>query len=247
MIKLSCYANTLKMMKSSILKTAVFLIFVTGCSSIKTTDDAGLLKVDAGDDKTAFVGETVDFEGSCIIKAGFFQRDASWDFGDGSGEDGILATHVYTKPGDYTAELTVSIVYLVTFSVSDDINVKINPLPADAFLTTGNQSSEETTEHVIMNQLVTFLPDGRMALVGTVDTEDPSEIAVTLETEPGNRLLRHVANIIQYETSSFPDDVKAQDNENIKVISGAVQFNVCLINGVASTSFRDASLDSRSP
>ena len=234
-------------MKSSILKTAVFLIFVTGCSSIKTTDDAGLLKVDAGDDKTAFVGETVDFEGSCIIKAGFFQRDASWDFGDGSGEDGILATHVYTKPGDYTAELTVSIVYLVTFSVSDDINVKINPLPADAFLTTGNQSSEETTEHVIMNQLVTFLPDGRMALVGTVNTEDPSEIAVTLETEPGNRLLRHVANIIQYETSSFPDDVKAQDNENIKVISGAVQFNVCLINGVASTSFRDASLDSRSP
>ena len=235
------------MMKSSILKTVVFLIFVTGCSNIKLTEDAGLLKVDAGDDKTAFVGDTVNFEGDCIVKAGLFQRDASWDFGDGSGDDGIQATHVYTKPGDYTAELTVSIVYYLTFSVSDDLNVKINPLPADAFLTTGNQSSEETNENTITNQLVTFLPDGRMVLVGTVDTEDPSEIAVAVETEPGNRLLRHVANIIQYETSSFPDDVKAQDNENIVISAGAVLFNVCLINGVASTSFLDASLDSRSP
>jgi PKD repeat protein len=229
-------------MKTYILIVAAFFIFAAGCSSIKTTDDAGMLKVDAGDDKTAFVGETVDFEGSCIVKAGFFQRDASWDFGDGSGEDGMQATHVYTSPGDYTAELTVSIVYLVTFSVSDDLNVKINPLPADAFLSEGSKSPEDADEHVIANQLVTFLPDGRMALVGTTDAEDPSEIAVAMETEPGSRLLRHVTDFVQYETGSFPDDIKALDNENIKVISGAVQFNICLINGAASTSSPDVTL-----
>lgn len=225
-------------MKTHILIITAF-IFAAGCGSIKMTDDAGVLKVDAGDDKTAFVGDTVDFEGSCIVKAGFFQRDASWDFGDGSSEEGTHATHVYTRPGDYTAELTVSIIYLVTFSISDDINVKINPLPADAFLATGKLSSEETNGHVITNQLVTFLPDRRMVLAGTAKAEDPSEIAVAVETQPGSRLLRHVANIVQYETSSFPDDIKALDNENIVLNSGAVQFNVCLINGVASSGFPD--------
>jgi hypothetical protein len=225
----------LNMIKNNILMAVVFLMFATGCSSITTSDNAGLMNVDAGHDKTVNVGDTVDFEGYCSVKAGMFQREASWDFGDGSGEDGITASHIYTQPGDYTAELTVSIIFGVTIWDSDSINVKVNPLPAEAFLTEGNQSSEGQSEQVIMNQTVTLLPDGRMALAGTAGTGDPSEIAVAVETTPGSRLFEHAARFMQDETGRLPDDVKVLDNDNIVIRAGAVLYNVCLDDGAVST------------
>jgi hypothetical protein len=224
----------LKMIKNIILMAVFFLMLTTGCSSITTNDDADLLKVDAGNDKTVYVGDTVDFEGYSAVKAGMFQREASWDFGDGLGEDGIQATHIYSQPGDYTAELTVSIIFGVTIWASDNINVKVNPLPAENFLPTDYQQSEDSSGQAIMNQTVTLLPDGRMALAGTVDTEDPSEIVVAVETLPGSRLLELVTRFMQYETGSLPDHVKAQDNENIEISAGAVLYNVCLNNGFVS-------------
>ena len=216
------------MMKTNILMAVIVLILATGCSSIKMTNDGGMLNVDAGDDKTAYVGDTVDFEGSCTVKGGLYQREAYWDFGDGSGEDGIQANHVYTQPGDYTAELTVDVIIFVTMSVSDDINVKINPLPAEAFLTQDSQSSAESDEYAIANQMAAFLPDGRMVLIGTINPEDPSEIAVAVETVQGIRLLKQITTFIQEDTNSFPDEVKAEDNENIIISAGEASYNVCL-------------------
>jgi hypothetical protein len=224
----------LKMIKTNILMAAVVLMFATGCSSITTNEDGGLLRVDAGNDQTVFVGDTVNFDGSCSAKGGLFQREASWDFGDGTGEDGITAIHVYTQPGDYTAELTVSVIYIITVNVSDDIHIKVNPLPAEAFLPADNESAEGLNVQAIANQTVALLPDGRRALVGTSDTEDPFEIAVAVETAPGSRLFEHAARFMQYETGSLPDGVKALDNENIEISAGAVLYNVCLNNGVIS-------------
>jgi hypothetical protein len=234
LIKLQNYANAYKMMKTRNLIAVIMVIFVTGCSSIKMTNDGGILNVDAGDDKTAFVGDTVDFDGSCKVNGGLFQREASWDFGDGTGEDGITATHVYTEPGDYTAELTVEVVYIVTFSVSDDINVKINPLPAESFLTPDSQLSEDYGEYTVSNQMAAFLPDGRMVITGTVNPEDPSEIAVAVETIRGIRILKQVTTFIQNDTGGFPDEVKAEDNDNIVISAGDARYNVCLSSGIVS-------------
>jgi len=231
------------MMKINILMAVIILILATGCSSIKMKNDGGMLNVDAGNDITAFVGDTVDFEGSCSAKGGLFQREAYWDFGDGSGEDGIQANHVYTQSGDYTAELTVEVVYMVTICASDDINVKINPLPAEAFLNADSQSSVESCEYTVANQMAAFLPDGRMVIIGTMNPEDPSEIAVAIETIRGIRLLKQVTSFIQQDTSSYPDEVKARDNENIIISSGEASYNVCLSSGIVSAYPRDASIE----
>jgi hypothetical protein len=238
LIKLQKYVNAFKMMKTNILMAVIILTFATGCGSIKMKNDGGMLNVDAGEDKTAFVGDTVDFDGTCSVKGGLFQREACWDFGDGTGEDGITATHVYTEPGDYTAELTVEVVYLVTISASDDVQVKINPLPAEAFL-----NQEESGEYSFANQMATFLPDGRMVITGTVNPEDPSEIAVAVETIRGIRLLKNVTSFIQQDTGSYPDEVKAKDNENIIISAGEASYNVCLGSGIVNSYPRDASVE----
>lgn len=212
----------------------IILIIATGCSSIKMNNDGGMLNVDAGEDKTAYVGDTVDFDGTCRVKGGLFQREAYWDFGDGTGEDGITATHVYTEPGDYTAELTVEVVYIVTICASDDLKVKINPLPAEAFVNGGSKSSDESCSDALANQMAAFLPDGRMVITGTINPEDPSEIAVAVETLRGIRILKQVTTFIQNDTSNFPDEVKAEDNDNIVISAGDAKYNVCLSSGIVS-------------
>ncbi len=222
------------MMKTNILTALIVTMLAAGCSSIKMKNDGGMLNVDAGEDKTAYVGDTVDFDGTCSVKGGLFQREAYWDFGDGTGEDGITATHVYTEPGDYTAELTVEVVYIVTICASDDLRVKINPLPAEAFINASSQSSDESCSDALANQMAAFLPDGRMVIIGTINPEDPSEIAVAVETVRGLRILKQITNFIQNDTVSYPDDVKAEDDDHIIINAGKASYNVCLSSGIVS-------------
>lgn len=231
------------MIKINILMAIIILTIVTGCGSIKMNNDCGMLNVDAGEDKTAFVGDTVDFDGTCSVKGGLFQREAYWDFGDGTGEDGITATHVYTQPGDYTAELTVEVVYIVTICASDDLKVKINPLPAEAFMNASSQSSDESCGDALANQMAAFLPDGRMVIIGTINSEDPSEIAVAVETIRGIRLLKQVTRFTQQDADRYPDEVKAEDNENIIINSGEASYNVSLSSGIVSSYPRDTSFE----
>ncbi len=210
---------------------AVFLMFAAGCSSITTDEDGGLLRVDAGNDQTVFVGDTVNFDGTCAVKGGLFQREASWDFGDGTGEDGMTAIHVYTQPGDYTAEFTVSVIYIVTIKVSDDIHITVNPLPLEAFLPAEDQSAGDSAQTALKNQTAAVLPDGRVVLAGTTDEQDPSEIAVAVETAPGSRLFKRSACFVQNETDSLPDSIKVLDDENVEIGAGGVGFDVCLDGG----------------
>lgn len=212
----------------------IIMMLSAGCSGIKMKNDGGMLNVDAGEDKTAYVGDTVDFDGTCSVKGGLFQREACWDFGDGTGEDGITATHVYTEPGDYTAELTVEVVYIVTISASDDLHVKINPLPAEAFMNVSSQSSDESCGDTLANQMAAFLPDGRMVITGTVNPEDPSEIAVAVETVRGIRILKQVTSFIRNDTVSYPDEIKVEDNDHIIISAGEASYNVCLSSGIVS-------------
>ncbi|MFH1656973.1 MAG: S8 family serine peptidase [bacterium] len=62
----------------------------------------------AGPDQTAFVGETVLFNG-----AGSYDPDGTivsynWDFGDSSAGSGTNPSHIYTAPGIYNVTLTVT-------------------------------------------------------------------------------------------------------------------------------------------
>jgi hypothetical protein len=231
----------LKIIKTNILMAAVILMFATGCSSITTNEDGGLLKVDAGNDQTVFVGDTVNFDGSCSAKGGLFQREANWDFGDGTGEDGITAIHVYTQPGDYTAELTVSVIYIVTVNVSDDIHVKVNPLPQEAFLPDKGQSAEDAAQMALKNQTAAVLPDGRVVLAGTTDAQDSSEIAVAVETAPGSRMFERSACFVQNETDSLPDSIKVLDDENVEIGAGGVGFDVFIDGGKVTPAKGEAS------
>jgi len=62
----------------------------------------------AGPDKSAYVGDTVNFNGS-----GSYDSDGSinsyhWDFDDGDDDTGVTTSHVYSTAGTYTVTLTVT-------------------------------------------------------------------------------------------------------------------------------------------
>lgn len=216
-------------MKNTILLLLIFsFLAIQGCSNFKLTEDAGILNVDPGDDKTAYVGDTVTFEGDCSVKWGFYKPLAEWDFGDGASEDGFEATHVYTEPGDYTAEFTVTLRYY-SVRITKDINVKINPLPLEAAVTSENPVSVEKSIS-IMNPCKALLPDGRIVAAGTYDQDDASEIIIALEEPPGSGLFNFAQSFIQNDTRNLPDDIEVLDDGNIIVWANDAFFYVPLNN-----------------
>lgn len=230
------------MIKKYTLMTAlVMLVFTAGCSSITMKDSCGVMKVDAGDDQTVYVGDTVNFDGYCWVKGGLYQREASWDFGDGSSEDGITATHIYTQPGTYTAELTVSVVFTITIWDTDDCIITVNSLPEESFIPAEGLSAGDTAQAALKNQTAGVLPDGRVVLAGTTEENDPSEIAVAIETTPGSRLFARAACFVQNETDSLPDSVRVLDDENVEISAGGTLFDVCINSGAAASPPGDAS------
>jgi subtilisin len=63
---------------------------------------------DAGGPYRGAVGEAVPFNGEGTIDLDDNVLRYEWDFGDGSGGQGVIAKHVYDAPGDYVATLRVS-------------------------------------------------------------------------------------------------------------------------------------------
>jgi len=62
--------------------------------------------VNAGNDRTVNVAQTVVFDADLSTdKFGIVSYE--WDFGDETTGTGVTTTHVYTRPGRYTVELTV--------------------------------------------------------------------------------------------------------------------------------------------
>jgi hypothetical protein len=59
-----------------------------------------------GQDKTVSLGSCATFDAQgCTDDVGVVSYE--WDFGDGTTADGITATHVYSSPGTYNAQLTI--------------------------------------------------------------------------------------------------------------------------------------------
>ena len=97
--------------------TAVFLlVLLTGCSNSpgdsaenSTQKSETYLVADAGPDMSIDIPEKADFETPfCDTKT------VEWDFGDGESKSGIRTTHDYTLSG----------IYLVTLTVTDDAGRK---------------------------------------------------------------------------------------------------------------------------
>ena len=62
----------------------------------------------AGTDKSAFIGETISFDGSGSYDSDGFIVSYAWDFGDGATASGEGVSHSYDSSGDYTVILTVT-------------------------------------------------------------------------------------------------------------------------------------------
>ena len=65
---------------------------------------------DAGPDKTALIGETVQFDGSGSCDPDGTIVAYEWDFGDGTLDSGEIVNHIYN----------VAVIYAVTLTVTDD-------------------------------------------------------------------------------------------------------------------------------
>jgi serine protease len=63
---------------------------------------------DAGLDQTAFVGETVTFDGSGSYDPDGTIESYAWDFNDGATGTGVTTTHAYSTAEIYTVTLTVT-------------------------------------------------------------------------------------------------------------------------------------------
>ncbi len=66
------------------------------------------LQAQAGQDKRAAVGRSVEFSGSASTGPSDVEIKYSWDFGDGQAFEGIDASHIYNEPGTYKASLTIT-------------------------------------------------------------------------------------------------------------------------------------------
>lgn len=83
----------------------------------------------AGPDKSAYVGDTVSFDGSGSSDPEGAIASYNWDFGDGAGASGVAVSHAYTAAGIYTVTLTIS--DAGGLSASDTALVTVTEAPAE--------------------------------------------------------------------------------------------------------------------
>lgn len=75
------------------------------------TIDTGTLNrppvAEAGEDRIVIVGESIVFNGSGSLDQDGMIVSYLWEFGDGNAGNGVIAPHVYAKPGKYKVRLTI--------------------------------------------------------------------------------------------------------------------------------------------
>jgi PKD repeat protein len=77
-------------------------------------------------------GQKVDFDASLTMDEDTFSLNYSWDFGDGSGGQGKLASHVYKNGGDYEATLRVRDNGGLSDTYNSKVSVAAPPKPSPA-------------------------------------------------------------------------------------------------------------------
>jgi hypothetical protein len=218
--------------------TAVLLF--AGCSNLMLTEDAGLLSVDAGGDKTVQTGTPVEFEGDCVLKSNLYEPLAEWDFADGGREDGFTATHTFNQPGVYIVGFTVTL-RLYRVSVTEEITVTVvDVLPQTAPVSALGHGPSDNTSHPVMNPCVTFLSDGRMVIAGTADALSPSEIVVAVETAADSGSFNYAGSIMQPHAGSYPTFIKAENENSLIIGAGPVIYRAPMNNIGSATAIAQA-------
>jgi PKD repeat protein len=84
----------------------------------------------AGEDKTSCIGSEVVFDASGSTDTDNDELTHAWDFGDGETSKDSNVRHIYEKPGNYRAVLTVDDGRQMSCSTStDSVNVSVNAAP----------------------------------------------------------------------------------------------------------------------
>ena len=168
---------------------------------------------DAGEDQRASVGELITFDGSKS-----FDRDGNiiefiWDFGDGTKQKGINATHSYEKPGRYWVTLTIKDDSGSTTNISQDKALVIinHPPVANAnlksFLSSNTVQFDGTGSNDPDGKVIKFLWDFGDGSKG----KGPSPIH--FYQNPGTYVVRlTVFDDSNTSTNSASDEIKVNVN-----------------------------------
>ena len=81
----------------------------------------------AGLDQGGFVGDAIQFDGSSSSDSDGTIVSYAWDFGDGTTQNGVSVSHIYSTAGTYTAVLTVEDNGGQTASDSATITIDVPP------------------------------------------------------------------------------------------------------------------------
>lgn len=127
--------------------------------------------------------DTVTFAG--LILPFSDEVQAHWEFGDNTGSDSALCSHVYTSGGIYTAVFTIR--DLAGFSISDTVIVHINTVPSIPRPLLPEMSKEDVNPEVpLLFRWSGDDPDGDdLSFIIRLDTVNPplSRISVMPDTE----------------------------------------------------------------
>ena len=134
----------------------------------------------AGEDRTSFVGEAIDFSGSGSDEDGNITSYV-WDFGDGSTMTGDSAAHIYNSVGIYTVELTVADNGGATATDTIAVTVIANQLPV------ANAGEDHVIEDIDGDGLETILFD-------STGSSDPEGGALTYEWKEGDVYLSNASS-----------------------------------------------------
>lgn len=167
------------------------------------------LEAEAGEDKNIIVGREVLFDGSASTNDREGDLTYLWDFGDGTTETGITASHEYKRSGTYRASLTVDntdsthrdeiivsvaedlVVFITDRTISDEDITQIQQFAAtQEVLVVNVRSKSKDVESIVSSKLASEIIEAKGNILqasliivqtdGNIGVSALSEVAQTL-------------------------------------------------------------------
>lgn len=156
----------------------------------------------------AMVKENIEFNASTSRKGDYEIGSYHWDFGDTSTSDQEITTHHYSKPGEYTVQLTVTDAQGNKNTVNTTATIQMGNIPPDQPVISGPRFGS-------INKQYTFSI--------TLADEDDSKLTLTIDwndQKPVESINNHSVNTIVTQShvwdkaGKYDVSVSVTDNEN---------------------------------